>query len=410
MWIKLNDGPPMEVQIVGTTARDAAESVHTQLRRIQKCVIYYHNYNEVIPETKFSDFETSHNHPLVIKYLVVYYKYYDGPVALYQYSLLDTCLKLFRHVTRRQNDNDFKLFGRCNGIIYTENVLLNTVKMSENNPMIINPFHCYYQYEGGDVINVHCNPLEFVEQFVKDNVNRRCIAFLNKTVIDMQQILATLCTSKENSVVLKDAQLDVKVDGQSFLVTVNQTIKGLMNDLSAKLSVKCKVVISQVKNVHNSEVLDLMNHIFETPKADRTLYFSSNRDVAHIHSVSEAAKKYAEEITCYSEEYELYMHWFCLKVYDQYSREPDDTAKEFVDNFKKMMKIDNYKPRVFAADEFSHTAMFFHSLDGYLFPDEKVACIIHQPVIAGKKKTDLMATVQNLMTNLDQYSPYWPRT
>ena len=73
-----------------------------------------------------------------------------------------------------------------------------------------------------------------------------------------------------------------------------------------------------------------------------------------------------------------------MKVYNKFNSDPDDAAINFVDQcIKKIIKVDEYQPKVFGTDEMSYTSIFFHSLDRYLFPD---GCVIHQPVIAGMKK------------------------
>ena len=76
-----------------------------------------------------------------------------------------------------------------------------------------------------------------------------------------------------------------------------------------------------------------------------------------------------------------------MKVYNKFNSDPDDAAINFVDQcIKKIIKVDEYQPKVFGTDEMSYTSIFFHSLDRYLFPDATKGCVIHQPVIAGMKK------------------------
>ena len=101
-------------------------------------------------------------------------------------------------------------------------------------------------------------------------------------------------------------------------------------------------------------------------------------------SVSDAALKHPETISKYSDKCPLYAHWFCLKVYDIICSPPDDAAKDFFSIFQKIMSTPSEE--MFQSYELTYSSMLGRELDRYLFENKKRGCVLHQPVLAGRKK------------------------
>ena len=53
-----------------------------------------------------------------------------------------------------------------------------------------------------------------------------------------------------------------------------------------------------------------------------------------------------------------------------------------------MEHFDRQDLRVLGEEEYVYSAMFFHALNRFLFPEEPTGCVLHQPFLITKDRPD----------------------
>ena len=200
------------MEVKGTTVGDVVNVVCPSAK-LGCCRVSYKN-TVVGYHSKLSQYLTTSECPLEIQQHI-YYNFGNELVKIC--PCYETCWELFLNVANNHQEDAIKLIGKYKGSTFTNNDDLRSVKTSRSEPMRIDYFYLYVEYEDDGVEEVHCIPTQTVSLLVKENFNQKqCIAFFNTEVVKMNQRLAELSTSVKKPLVLKDAKLDVKVDGKNF--------------------------------------------------------------------------------------------------------------------------------------------------------------------------------------------------
>ena len=129
---------------------------------------------------------------------------------------------------------------------------------------------------------------------------------------------------------------------------------------------------------------DLYDFILNTT-TDRALYLESVKppgpSYKHSYSVSKQVSKNSGTIKQYVQKYELYVHWFCVEVYEKFSSPPDEKAQAFSESFNEMM---NSQLSLLKPYELSYASLLCRALDRYLFPSVQDGCLLHKPILNGE--------------------------
>ena len=178
--------------------------------------------------------------------------------------------------------------------------------------------------------------------------------------------------------------MSIYVDGNPTEIALTEfdtleTVKGKAAT-SVKRELKSDAMDSQYNTISN-----LDDFIFTTTD-NRMLYFECTKPPGPYFShgdksVSHLARSDNEKIQKYCIYYDLYAHWFCLETYNQFCSEPDDESQQFSSIFQQIMYVNTLQK-----DERTYASMLCCELDRYLFANKESGCLIHQPVLCGKKK------------------------
>lgn len=252
---------------------------------------------------------------------------------------------------------------------------VGSIQTSEDQPLIIEKFYYWVQYEDSQVTGKACRPTTTIV----DLPDALPIAFHKRKRVCESLPIWSLFTSKTDPLVFKGSKLTMDIDGH---IKVTEDV---YDDLEALFSAAGDVE-HVVRNELGRQIDNLDDFILDTKSDYRRLYLKKSKpsgpSYRHSRSVSVAAKEKPEEITKYSKGYKVYHHWLSLSVYDHYSHNPSPEAVDFAKRLRSLMQIDQYDPIVLGHLEYTYSSVFFRALDRFLFPDSEIGCVLHEPVLA----------------------------
>lgn len=186
--------------------------------------------------------------------------------------------------------------------------------------------------------------------------------------------------SRRKPLKIKQVQMNILIDDEICEISVCKSDTVTMVIQRASHSVERKLKPFAVDSNYFT-IQDLYDFIL-TMTINRTLRLNSvwrpGPEYVHGQSISKLSST-NNKISEYDKNYELYTHWFCMKIYDKFFSDPDNETQEFSDRFKQIMDLGN--PSLLQQDELSYTSILYHELDRYLFPKKEDGYLIHQPVL-----------------------------
>ena len=252
---------------------------------------------------------------------------------------------------------------------------VGSIQTSEGQPLIIEKFFCWVQYEDSQVTCMACLPTTTICE-LKDALP---IAFHKRKRVRQILQIWSLFTSETDPLVFKSSELKMCIDGHIKVIeNVPKTLEALFSAAGE--------VIRIARDKSGKQICNLDEFILDTKPDERCLYLRkfnpSGPSYSHSKSVSAAAKNDRMQITKYSTDYEVYHHWLSLSVYNRYCCDPSSEAVNFAKQFTSLMQISRYSPPVLGHLEYTYSSVFFRALDRFLFPDSKEGCVLHEPVLA----------------------------
>ena len=329
-------------------------------------------------------FNTTSSRYITITERVIYY-HSDGKVKTYNQSREDRISSLFAFL------KDPCLVAHQNQKFFDDDEHLSNIQTDACSPLNIIRCICYFQVEHRHPVEDLCDPhiaiidVKLIKNHIESLNNMPYVLYHNGKEISKATRLQRFCVTTK-PILIKCLKMKIIVDGKEMQITVDEVVP--LVKLINRVGLKVQRALKQVAfDVHGSQINNLDEFIMNTDE-DRELHLESRHPPApsyHISlSVSEAAIKQSHTILKYSDTCPLYAHWFCLQVYDVFCSPPDDAAKDFFSIFQKIMNTPSEE--MFQNDEFTYSSMLGRELDRYLFETKEHGCVLHQPVLAGKRK------------------------
>ena len=347
-------------------------------------------------------YNTTSSRYITITERVIYY-HFNGKVETYKQSPDDRLSSLFAFL-----DETF-LVAHKNQEIFKKGEHLSNIQTDASSPLYIIPCICSFQVENRRHQEDLCDPLTAVKdvKLIKNHVeslnNIPYVLYHNGKKISKATQLQCLCVPKE-PIIIKCLKMKIFVDCKEIKITVDKVVSLVELINQASLEVDC--ALKQVAFDEQGSPINSLNEFIMNTSEDRQLHLESIIPPAPSYiipsSVSEAASKQPHTILKYSDEFPLYVHWFCLQVYDVFCSPPDDAAKNFFSIFQEIMNTSSEE--IFQSDELTYSSMLGRELDRYLFETKEHGCVLHRPVLAGSQKN----RPDGYVVKLTNYKPSKP--
>ena len=233
--------------------------------------------------------------------------------------------------------------------VISGNKLVKDIPTTSSRYITISVFYCWIKVEERIPKGVKSDPTILVNEVddFKGNTNPCALYWSECRLKAPWPTLLQLDTSELCPLIIKVLQVNIYIDRvlTEITLTESDTLETVIDTAAKSVD---RLLQHKALNANFDDVENLDAFILETPK-DRSLYFNSveppGPNYSHgSRSVSYLATSCNDKIKKYCIVYNLYAHWFCLEIYDQFNGKPDDEAVNFSHIFRKIMDVDHYSP------------------------------------------------------------------
>ena len=260
---------------------------------------------------------------------------------------------------------------------------LNEIVTSTSQPLTFTYFSCWVQFEEQVPVEKFCLPTIPIASL--QNNNPPFIGFHKGKRVKMGSQIWSLLTSQSDPLIFKVPRIMVCIEGKKHDIACDgiSAVAKFVEVASKKVGAALHSPVDQ----SGSRVTDIDKFIFLSEQENRCLYLQKAipEGPCYHHSLSISQESF-KNISYYSTEYDVYHHWFAMKVYDAFHvSPPNNDAREFSKEFRILMEVDKYIPYILGGQEGSYSSVFFRLLDRFLFPEKEKGCVLHQPVLRKDK-------------------------